>query len=147
MTETPISISSFHDGKLTSVAVGEGTATLGLTHLDGRRFTLSMAGVEALSINDFREGNIVLELHLLTGTSFEKAGFSPGDVRASLQVLFTAPHPDAAQKYHDDYNSSLDRQIERLRDGSMKLIILDPAYGADLLAYCATADLAALDAQ
>jgi hypothetical protein len=104
-----------------------------------------MAGVEALLINDFREGNIVLELHVVTGTQFEEAGFSPGDVRASLHVLFTGPHPDAAQKYHDDHNAFLDRQIERLREGTMKLIILDPAYGADLLAYCASANLAAID--
>ena len=140
-----LTINSFHDGNLTSVEVGEGTAALGLKHLDGRRFSFKLAGVEALSINDFREGNIVLGLHEVTGPQFEATGFSPGDIRASLHLLFTPPHPDAAQSYHDDHNALLDRQVERLRSGAMRLVILDPAHGADLLAFCASTRLIALD--
>lgn len=140
-----VKINTFHDGNLTSVEVGEGTAALGLKHSDGRRFSFQLAGVEALYINDFREGNIVLELHEVTGPEFEETGFSPGDVRASLHVLFTPPHHDAAQSYHDEHNALLDRQVERLRSGAMRLIILDPAYGADLLAFCASTTLIALD--
>jgi hypothetical protein len=67
-----MTITSFHDGDLTSVEVGEGTAALGLRHVDGRRFSLTLAGVEALAVNDFREGNIVLELHEVTGPEFEE---------------------------------------------------------------------------
>lgn len=140
-----VTISSFHDGNLISAEVGEGTAALGLRHVDGRRFSLRLAGVEALWVNDFREGNIVLEMHEVTAPKFEETGFSSGDVRASLHVLFTAPHPDAARKYHDDHQALLDKQIERLRSGSMRLIVLDPAYGADLVAFCASTTLIALD--
>jgi hypothetical protein len=134
-------LTGMHDGLLTSVAVSEGEAVLGLTHVDGRQFNLTLTGVEALSMNDFREGNIILELQVATGSDFEGVGLSPGDVRATLEVLFTRPHSEAAQKYHDDYDASLERQVERLEKGEMRLVILDPAYGAELVAYCASVEL------
>jgi hypothetical protein len=139
-------LTGLHDGLLTSVAVSEGAAVLGLTHVDGRRFNLTLTGVEALSMNDFREGNIILELQVATGSDFEDVGLSPGDVRATLEVLFTRPHPEAARKYHDDYEAALERQMQRLEQGEMRLVILDPAYGADFVAYCASAELVAVAA-
>jgi hypothetical protein len=75
------------------------------------------------------------------GPNFEDVGICAGDVRAAFEVLFTRPHPDAAAEYHDAYDVALDRQIKRLEDGTMRLVILDPAYGADLLAFCASAEL------
>jgi hypothetical protein len=43
--------------------------------------------------------------------------------------------------YHDAYELYLDRQTERLLGGAMSLVILDPAYGADLVAFCASTEL------
>jgi hypothetical protein len=116
-------------------------AVLGLTHVDGRQFDLSLTGVEALSISDFREGNIILELQVVTGPKFEEVGLPLGDVREALEVLFPGPHPDAVRKYHDEHELFLVRQTRRLEEGSARLVVLDPAYGADLVAYCVAADL------
>lgn len=134
-------LTGLHDGRLTSIAVSEGGAVLGLVHVDGRRFSLILSGVEALALNDFRAGNIVFELQVVTGPKFEEVGLSFGDVRAAFEVLFTRPHSTAAREYHDAYNDFLDRQIRRLEDGVMRLVILEPAYGADLLAFCTSAEL------
>ena len=60
-TET---IPSFHDGHLTSIAVERGAATLGLARSNGEAFELKLEAVEALQANDFREGNIVLDLEV-----------------------------------------------------------------------------------
>ena len=134
-------LTGFHDGKLESVAVSDGTAAFGLAHVDGRRFRLNLSGVEALSINDFREGNIILELQVLSASDFEKAGLSAGDVRAMLEVLFPRPHANAAPNYHEAYDGFLQSQHERIDQGLAKLVLLDPAYGADLVAFCASAEL------
>ena len=137
-------LTGMHDGTLTSVAVSEGEAVLGLVHVDGRRFCLQLSGVEALLLDDFRESNIVSELQVVTGPKFEEVGLSPGDVRSTFELLFTRPHPDAAHEYHEAYENALDTQIGRLEEGSMQLVILDPAYGADLVAFCASVDLVPL---
>ena len=134
-------LTGLHDGRLTSISVSEGTAVLGVTHVDGRQFNLILSGVEALSLNDFREENIILELQVFTGPNFSEIGLSPGDVRATFEVLFTRPHPEAAQQYHDEYDLFLEKQIKRLEVATMCLVILEPAYGADLVAFCASTEL------
>lgn len=134
-------LTGFHDGKLESVAVADGTAVFGLVHVDGRRFKLNLSGVEALSINDFREDNIILELQVVAGSDFQGAGPTPGDVRATLEVLFLRPHSDAASEYHEAYDNLLQSKLDLLEKGAAKLVILDPAYGADLVAFCTSAEL------
>lgn len=134
-------LTGFHDGKLESVAVADGTAVFGLVHVDGRRFKLNLSGVEALSINDFREGNIILELQVVAGSDFQRAGLTPGDVRATLEVLFLRPHSNAASEYHEAYDNLLQSKLDLLEKGAAKLVILDPACGADLVAFCTSAEL------
>ncbi len=134
-------LTGFHDGNLESVTVGDGTAVFGLTHVDGRRFRLNLSGVEALAMNDFREGNIILELQVLSASDFGKAELSAGDVRATLEALFPRPHADAAPEHHETYERFLQAQHERLDQGAAKLVLLEPAYGADLIAFCTSAEL------
>lgn len=134
-------LTGLHDGRLRSVSVSEGYALLGLTHVDGRRFILKLGGVEALCVDGFREGNIISELEVVSGSDFEAVGISPGDVLASLEALFLRPHQSAAEKYHAAYDAFRDKQLARLEAGTAKLVLLEPAYGADLLAYCSSVEL------
>lgn len=134
-------MTGLHDGQLRSISVGEGYALLGLTHVDGRSFILKLGSVEALCVDSFRQGNIISELEVVSGSDFEAAGMSAGDVRASLEVLFLRPHQSAAEKYHAAYEAFLDKQLARLEAGTAKLVLLEPAYGADLLAYCSSVEL------
>jgi hypothetical protein len=121
--------------------VSKGRASLGLTHVDGRRFTLNLGGVEALCIDGFREGNTILELQVISGPNFDEVGLSAGDILADLEVLFLRPHQSAATEYHSKYDAFRDKQLARLEAGTATLVLLEPAYGADLLAYCISADL------
>lgn len=57
----------FHDGYLVSVSVKEHTAVLGLKQIGGDEFVMTLGGVEALSIDGFREGNIILDLWMVSG--------------------------------------------------------------------------------
>lgn len=134
-------LTGLHDGQLRSIAVDGKRAVLGLTHVDGRCFRLELEGVEALCMDGFREGNIILELQVITGPDFDEAGLSPGDVLANLEALFLRPHPAAAARYHAEYDAFRDRQLSRLESGTARLVLLEPAYGAELLAYCTSAEL------
>lgn len=134
-------LTGLHDGRLRSIAVSEGHAVLGLTHVDGRRFILKLGGVEALCVDGFREGNIISELEVVSGSDFDADSISAGDVLASLETLFLRPHQSAAEKYHAAYNAFRDKQLARLEAGTAKLVLLEPAYGADLLAYCSSVEL------
>ena len=134
-------LTGLHDGLLRSIAVSEGHAALGLTHVDGRRFILKLSGVEALCVDGFREGNTISELEVVSGSDFDADSISAGDVLASLETLFPRPHQSAAEKYHADYNAFRDKQLARLKAGTANLILLEPAYGADLLAYCSSVEL------
>jgi hypothetical protein len=134
-------LTGLHDGQLRSIAVSEGRASLGVTHVDGRRFTLELGGVEALCIDGFREGNIISKLQVVSCPNFDEVGLSVGDVLANLEALFLRPHQSAAAEYHSKYDAFRDRQLARLEAGTARLVLLEPAYGADLLAYCTSVDL------
>lgn len=134
-------LTGLHDGQLRSLAVSEGCAVLGLTHVDGRCFLLKLGGVEALGVDGFREGNIISELEVVSGSDFEAVGISLGDVLASLEALFLRPNQSAAEKYHAAYDAFRDKQLARLEAGMAKLVLLEPAYGADLMAYCSSIEL------
>lgn len=55
----------FHDGFVDGVLASDGTARIVLRIVTGERFTLLLRGVDALRVNDFRKGNIVLELNAI----------------------------------------------------------------------------------
>ena len=57
----------FHDGRLTSIAVADSSAVLGLRQAEGREFTMTLAGVEALNVDGFRLGNTILALRAVSG--------------------------------------------------------------------------------
>jgi len=137
MTEP--AVPSFHDGYLTSIAVGDKCATLGFTRSDGAQFELDLLGVEALQIEDFRQGNIVYELEIVSGR--DPASY---DNTRALERLFIPPHPSAEACYHEASAAFRARQVEKIKNGEALLVIVSPSYGADLAAYCASVRLRAL---
>lgn len=58
---------SFHDGFLTTIALRDGGATLGLRQAGGDAYDLELSGLEALQVDDLRQGNIVSELEIVSG--------------------------------------------------------------------------------
>jgi hypothetical protein len=131
----------FHDGYLVSVSLGEDTAALGLRQAGGNTYVMTLEGLEALSIDSFREGNIILDLWTVSGkepTSDDLATMEVGEV---MEILFPGPHPLSATQYHDTHATFIATKLERLRRGDAALVLLVPAYGAELYAFCASVSL------
>jgi hypothetical protein len=135
----------FHDGSLVSVSLGEDTAELGLRQVDGQAYVMRLVGLEALSIEGFRAGNIILDLRMVSGkepTSDDLASMALADV---MEILFPGPHPSAAAQYHGAHSAFLATKVERLRSGDAALVLIVPAFGAELYAFCTAVELQPAD--
>jgi hypothetical protein len=131
----------FHDGYLESVSVGEDTVTLGLKQVGGDLFVMKLGGVDALSIDGFREGNIILDLWTVRGKEPTKGDLGVMEVAEVMEVLFPGPHPSAAGQYHEAHAAFIATKLKLIRDGDAALVLLVPAYGAELYAFCRSVDL------
>lgn len=122
---------SFHDGHLTGVVVDEGSARLSLKRANGDAWEVHLIGVDALKMDDFRQGNIVLSVEVTSGAAPEPGPF---------HRLFEAPHASAASKYHDSHRELISRKMATVEEGAATLFLLTPAYGADMVALCRSVD-------
>jgi len=134
MTAAPFP--SFHDGRLTSIAVAEKSATLGLLRSDGVAFEMRLTGVEAFRADQFLEGNIIFHVEVVQGNSPERT-----DVRKCLSALFPPPHDSVMQAYHDAYSERLRDAELRVANGEAALVSVEPSYGCELVAMCAKVQL------
>ena len=121
-------IPDFHDGCLTGLRLREGAATLYLRQVDGSDHDLVLEGLEALHIEDFREGNIISRAEIVTGrTPYAHIDFDR---------LFVPPAPSAGAQYHEKHAAFMKRQMARIESGEVCLIVIAPSYGAEVLAIC-----------
>ena len=121
----------FHDGRLTGVRLFEQSAILYLRRFDDSEHELTLEGLESLEMSDFRQGNIVQTVEIVTGSlPYEHAG---------LQRLTGSPHPAAEAKYHEAATRILERESQRIARGETTLVIVHSSYGADLIAICRNA--------
>lgn len=122
-------IPSFHDGLLTGISVSEKCAVLFVTRVDDTRWRLDLEGVSGLRADDFRQGNIISHLEVISGVPPR---------RDWLEELFGGPHPSAAPEYHDKHRDCLDRMTRSVQSGEASLLVVTPSYGCELLALCAS---------
>jgi hypothetical protein len=120
-------IPNFHDGYITGLKVREGGATIYLQQVDGTDFDLILDKLEALQIDDFRQGNIISHVDIIAGRSLSVD---------ALDRLYEPPHSAAALQYHEKHASFVKGQAERIERGDAQLLVIVPSYGADLLAIC-----------
>jgi hypothetical protein len=135
-TDIPISIDdngflrspNLHDGFLDGILLaGENRATVLLRTVAGQSFSMQIIGVEALVCNDFRQGNIIFDVQIVSRVVASED---------TLGHLFVPPHPDAALEFHDEHKRFLGRQISRIKDGELKLVSIESSYGCNLKALC-----------
>jgi hypothetical protein len=132
-------IPDFHDGLLTGIVLGSDTATILLQQTTGEEYTLTLAGLEALHIEDFRQGNAISMVEVVCGQApYEHSG---------LQRLFGPPHPSAAEQYHLAHAAVVKRQSARIAAGDVSMVVIVPSYGADLIAICRDVALAPYSAK
>jgi hypothetical protein len=125
---------SFHDGYLTSIAVADKSATLGLQTSDGVAFELRLIGVEGLRADDFWAGNIILSFEVVKGSPPDWT-----DVDERLKHLFPPPHPSVTSDYHAAHEGRLAKAAERIAKGEVALVSIEPSYGCELVALCSQA--------
>ncbi len=87
-----------------------------------------MTGVDALQMEDFREGNIVVLFETTTGQPPQKS--------FDFERLYPSPHVSVAKEYHSKHAAFLDQKIKSIEAGDLTLVEMQPAIGADLLAIC-----------
>lgn len=104
-------------------------ATFSITRGDGVPWRIDLAGVQYLKADDFREGNIISSLQVVTGKE---------PPRASLEMLVLGPHQDAPQEYHDKHRAFIDALVERVMAGRLSLVSITPSYGCEVIALCET---------
>ncbi|MFC0684163.1 hypothetical protein [Novosphingobium clariflavum] len=120
--------SDFHDGELTGIVLGSETATVFLRQATGDEYTLTLAGLEVLQMQDFRQGNVISMIEVVTGQApCEHSG---------LERLFDPPHPSAAEPYHIEHAKIIEKQSARIAAGEVSMVVIVPSYGADLIAIC-----------
>jgi len=118
-------IPTFHDGLLVGVEIlKEKDVMLRIEDVDGQRSNLRLHRVKYMTINDFSEGNIILDVYVTDRLEDERetiahlafGSLDANDSRVSLYI-------EEALKQHN------------------KLLIIAPSYGAEVIALCADIEL------
>lgn len=86
----------------------------------GQKTTLVLEDVEYLLANEFREGNIVLDVVIEKGVDFE---------RKYLDQLF-------GKEYLQKNNALRDSLTAKIASGKLSLVAIEPSYGCALVALC-----------
>jgi hypothetical protein len=127
---------SFHDGTLRSISTDEKRAVLGLSTSDGRQFELRLEAVQSLQAEEFRPGNIIMAVSVISGKQPASV-----DLNDRLERLFPSPHEAAAKEYHDRYAAFLRGVLARIEAGDAAMVIIEASYGCDLVAICGAFEL------
>jgi hypothetical protein len=91
-----------------------------------------LSGLEALHAEDVREGNIIYAVELVRSTV-------PSET--TLIRLFRSPHPSAAAQYHEAHKRLIADKTAKVVAGNAVVAVITSSYGADLVAFCASATL------
>ena len=126
-----IEVPRLHDGYLTAIALADKQATFTAKSVEGERWQIVVRGVQALQVDDFREGNIINCIEVITRAQ------PPREV---MERLFTPPHDNAAAEYHLAHGEFLDQKCEAIRSGEFTLIMITPSYGAEVAALGTSVD-------
>lgn len=112
-----------HDGFLEGIIVkNDKSAILTLRDLSGVRYELELGKVEHLCANDFREGNIILDLTIERGKNCDVS---------LLRTLYSSKHLERNP-------GLLDALLQRIEAEDLALVSIDPSYGCSFLALCRT---------
>lgn len=122
-----------HDATFDGIVVTDEVATLYFTATDGRGCEVRLSGIDALKMDDFQQGNIVILFETTNGETPSKT--------VDFERLYGSPHPSAAQQYHEESEAFRNGKRRAIESGDLTLVEMQPAYGADLLATCERVEL------
>lgn len=120
----PSPVRSFHDDHLTGIVTLPGKRCLLLVRsVDGTPHQVLLSGVERLRVDEFREGNVILDLEVVPPEHCDRE-----DALFGLLEDGEPEIPSRAQY--------VERLVERLRAGDARLVRLNPSYGCSLACVC-----------
>jgi hypothetical protein len=108
---------NFHDGYVDGVLVAEGSASIFLRTVSSEKFTIILRGVKSLVMNDFRQGNIILDLEWVDAMNISDS---------AILDYYSMPKGEAAVLR--------DRWIKEINGRQLHAIEISPSYGANLTA-------------
>lgn len=122
-----------HDATFDGIITSGKTATLYFTRTDGVGCSVTLDHVSVLQMDNFQQGNIAVLFEITSGVA-------PGPT-VEWTRLFPPPHPSAPQRVHDDHARFAEARRLAIETGTMTLVEMQAACGAELLAICGSARL------
>ena len=122
-----------HDATFDGIVIKDQVATLYFSRADGRGCEVTLSGIDALHMDDFQQGNIVVLFEVTSGEPPRKS--------LDFERLYGSPHPSAAKEYHEKSESFRARKHRAIEAGELTVVEMQPAIGADLLATCDRVEL------
>jgi len=116
-----------HDAKLTCIFLKGKDAVIELETADRKTLRLMLIGVQRLVADNFREGNILLDVTVVTGPKV-----SIKDVAAAYGVK------PGNQKF-------LTEAIDLVVSGALTVVTLNPSYGCSLASLCERVEVESSD--
>ena len=117
-----------HDATFDGLMMQGDDCRLFFTKPDGRGCEVILGGVDALQIDGFREGNIIVFFGTITHER-------PNALNVFLR-LYTAPHKSASAEFHAKHQELVEAKVGAITDGQLILVEMEPAIGASLVASC-----------
>lgn len=120
--------STFHDGKLISIAVTDDVLAIEVFAQD-KITKIQLSGLEKLRVTDFKEGNIINAVRVVR----PKLPPSNDDVGKSL-MKYAYELDDAVLERNEKFSFFLDKKLKEYEEGSVLILEIEPSYGAYLVA-------------
>lgn len=117
-----------HDSILNGVVLAGKSARLHFVQTNLAPYVVELSGIDAMQMDDFREGNIV--------SIFEAIQGEEPSTEVGWDRLYPPPHPTAAEQYHQEYRELLRSKQAAIAAGKLTLVQMVPSLGADLLVVC-----------
>lgn len=117
-----------HDATFDGLVMQGKDCRMFFSRSDGSGCEVLLSGVDALQMDDFREGNIVVYF----GTTTRE---HPGRL-SNLARLYTPPHPSASAEYQEAHAGLIALKVGEVVSGDLIFVEMSPAIGADLVATC-----------
>ena len=122
-----------HDASFDGIVIKDKVGTLYFSATDGRGCEVRLSGIDALHMEDFQQGNIVVLFETTTGELPRTT--------LDFERLYGSPHPSAPQHYHEKSEAFRKGKRRAIESGELTLVEMQPAIGADLLATCERLEL------
>jgi hypothetical protein len=113
---------NLHDSNLVSVESDQGKAIFTFRLVSGELIQAVFTNVKNLVCNDYREGNIVLDMTIEKNVRVTGHG---------LDKLFIPP-----MAMFEKYDTYIHSVKESIKSGKMMLVTINPSYGCDGMIYC-----------